>query len=253
MYLEMVLPVVGAVLLAPAIASHARHGISQRWRLAAMVVVVVGLAAAIYTLSRGAWLSLGLAATVLVWWGMRRRVIARSYAVLGLMGMLVIAVLVNSLTGGAIMERLTGPDLGSAQSRIPLMRGALAVIADHPLLGSGLNNYATVIRSYDLSGEFTEFGLLPVVHNLYLLIAAELGLLGLGAFLWLLAALGSKGIRFLYRQPSPSLRTALVAGLLAGGLASLLHHLVDFGLLGEPQLTYTFWFLAGLLVALSNQ
>jgi hypothetical protein len=43
-----------------------------------------------------------------------------------------------------------------------------------------------------------------------------------------------------------------VAGLLAGGLASMLHQLVDFGLLGDAQLMVTFWFLAGLLVGVSS-
>ena len=91
-----------------------------------------------------------------------------------------------------------------------------------------------------------------MVHNLFLLIAAEVGLLGLGAFLWLVIALGRMGVRYLTEQAIASLSTAVVAGLLAGGLASMLHQLVDFGLLGDAQLTYTFWFLAGLLTALSG-
>lgn len=255
MYLELVLPVIAATLLAPRAGAQSQGapGLSWRWRLAAAAVLVLGLMTVVYTLSRGAWLGLCAAAAVLGLWGVRRRAIPRVSMAVGWLGLVIIVLLANALTGNVIVERLTGPDLGSAQSRIPLMAGALAVVADHPLLGSGLNNYQHTIRAYDTSGAFTEFGLLPVVHNLFLLIAAETGLLGLAAFLWLLAALGRMGIRFLRRPAALSLATVVVAGLLAGGLASLLHHLVDFGLLGDAQLTYTFWFLAGLLVALSNR
>jgi putative inorganic carbon (hco3(-)) transporter len=252
MYLELVLPVIGAVLLAPGATAHGQPGISWRWRLAAVLALTVGLATVVFTLSRGTWLSLCVAAAVLVWWGVRNRTLPRLSTAVGLAGLLIILVLLNALTGSVIVERLTGPDLGSAQSRVPLMRGAVTIIADHPLLGSGLNNYENAIQIYDSSGEFTGFGLLPVVHNLFLLIAAEVGLLGLGAFLWLVAVLGRTGVRYLREQSIASLAAAVVAGLLAGGLASMLHQMVDFGLLGDPQLTYTFWFLAGLLTALSG-
>ena len=111
MFLELVLPVVGAMLLAPSTRTHGQSGISWRWRLAAALALVVGLATVVLTLSRGTWLSLGVAAAILVWWGVRSQTLPRLATAVGLAGLLAILVLLNALTGNVIVERLTGPDL----------------------------------------------------------------------------------------------------------------------------------------------
>jgi len=61
---------------------------------------------------------------------------------------------------------------------------ALEIVKDHPLLGVGLNNFTVAMDSYGKVSGWVRF--LQPVHNVYLLIAAETGLLGLAAFLLLL-------------------------------------------------------------------
>ena len=61
---------------------------------------------------------------------------------------------------------------------------ALEMFKDHPLFGVGLNNFTVVMGEYGKVSGWIRF--LQPVHNVYLLIAAETGLLGLAAFLLLL-------------------------------------------------------------------
>jgi hypothetical protein len=241
LYLGMTLPIVGSLLLAP---------VSRWMKLAASLVILAGLATVVFTLSRATWLGLLISAGLLSLFGVRTRSFRLWQVLLGLSVLIIVVLVFNGLTGDVIIQRLTVDDHGSAESRAPLMRGALAVIADHPVLGSGWNNYRETIRIYDISGEYTARGTLPVVHNLFLLVAAETGLLGLGAFLWLLAALAIRGIRFVASNIT-GLAAAMTVGILAGGLHMIVHNMVHVGLTGDPQSYLTFWFLAGLLVALT--
>jgi hypothetical protein len=61
---------------------------------------------------------------------------------------------------------------------------ALKMFQDHPLLGVGLNNFTVRMSEYGKVSGWASF--LQPVHNVYLLIAAETGLLGLIAFFGLL-------------------------------------------------------------------
>ena len=61
---------------------------------------------------------------------------------------------------------------------------ALQMLKDHPLLGVGLNNFTVRMSEYGEVSGWARF--LQPVHNVYLLIAAETGILGLILFLCLL-------------------------------------------------------------------
>lgn len=72
--------------------------------------------------------------------------------------------------------------------RLTLWRGTLRLIADHPVLGVGPGGWIRAYPPYDGGGTVTAGGYNRRPHNDYLWIAAESGLLGLGAYLWFLAA-----------------------------------------------------------------
>ena len=55
---------------------------------------------------------------------------------------------------------------------------------DNPLTGVGLNNFTISMEKYGYVTAATRF--LQPVHNIYLLILSETGLLGLAAFIYLL-------------------------------------------------------------------
>jgi putative inorganic carbon (hco3(-)) transporter len=243
MYLGMTLPIVAAVLLGPA-----RH----ITKLLAGVVTVFGLVATVLTLSRGGWMGMLAAVVVLVVLSGRKSSTTRGRRlILSVLIALLVTLFIGLLTNGAVIRRLTENDRGAAEARVPLMNGALAIIADHPVTGTGLNNYLFGLRPYDPTRGLARYGGLGVVHNSFLLIAAETGLFGLAAFVWLLLALGWRGLASL-RVETVSFAAVLTVGLLACEADMIVQSMVDYAIFGDPQLFSLFWFLAGLLVAIAG-
>lgn len=81
----------------------------------------------------------------------------------------------------------------SAETRELIAQTALNMIYARPVAGIGLNNFTEVMRSFDTSGITLTF---PYpVHNIYLLIAAETGLVGLISFLLLNAYFAILAVR----------------------------------------------------------
>ncbi|WP_241255729.1 O-antigen ligase family protein [Candidatus Protofrankia californiensis] len=155
-----------------------------RWVLAAAVGVdAVGLAS---TLSRGAFvaaLASALAALVLL----RRQ--RRQVAGLILLGAVVAAAWLAA--SPAAWQRMTANDRGDG--RVDLWTVAWSIIRDHPILGVGLNNYTVVESDY-----VRRVGPIPwvdiivsrahEVHNSYLQLFAENGIVGSALFLTFLVA-----------------------------------------------------------------
>lgn len=74
--------------------------------------------------------------------------------------------------------------------RLAHWQAAQGMLSDHPLLGVGVGNYVPVYPAYALPGWKDPLG---HAHNYYLNMAAEAGLLGLGAYALFLAACFQQG------------------------------------------------------------
>lgn len=189
--------------------------VNRRLRALAMVGIVVGLPALVLTGSRGGWISF-LVAFAIVGVVATRRGLVPLRTVAG--AALVIAVVVLPV-GGIVAARISDEDGGAAGSRIPLARLAVDMIEDHPLLGVGLNNAGVSIPFYAGSDFTREW--LYTVHNKYLLVASESGLLALAAFLWFLVGILAAATRCL-RSTEP-----LLAALGIGMLGALVGYTVN--------------------------
>jgi len=73
----------------------------------------------------------------------------------------------------------------SFSRRSELAKISLKMFLDKPLSGVGLNNFTAVMENYGYISSTVRF--LQPVHNIYLLILSETGLLGMFGFLYLLA------------------------------------------------------------------
>jgi putative inorganic carbon (HCO3(-)) transporter len=123
--------------------------------------------------------------------------------------------------------------------RLDIWSRALAMLADMPLTGIGLDSYLA------LQSQFYPGHLLgPEIHahNLALQLGLDLGIAGLLAFAWLLAAFAAITLKALRRSPQPEER-ALVAGTAAGVAAMLGSGLIDSIWTLKPALL--FWLLLG--------
>ena len=120
-------------------------------------------------------------------------------------------------------------------------QSAIDLIKESPLLGVGLGNFVPVLASmYDRLQPWV----LQPVHNIYLLIASEAGLLGLLAFL-----------AFLFltiKSAWPHRRDLFASNLLFIVYCLLLIGLFDHFLLDIQQGQILFWLMLGLLSAHSS-
>jgi len=147
----------------------------QGWRrIIKWAAQILGSIAIILSFSRATWLIGLLAGLALVVRGWRKK----KDMVIGL-------IIFLALIGG-LFYRLALPLSGQEAiiQRFSLAQIAIKMIKANPLAGVGLNNFIPQLPNY-----WQQFGMtywLQPVHNIFLLITAETGLVGLLIFLWLL-------------------------------------------------------------------
>jgi O-antigen ligase/tetratricopeptide (TPR) repeat protein len=247
---QYVVPICAGALVALTDSELARR--TRRVLLLALLPLLGFLAV---TGSRGAYLAVGVALTAsgLVRAlsrpdrGRRRTALTRLAARGGMLagGLVVLAVL-TSLTGlaeetvGHAVDRvmmLFDPQKSDFNySRLDVWRGALAMVADHVFLGVGIGNFDSLLPTY-MPADHTA----PHAHNQFVHVAAEMGVTGLLAFLFLArharhAAM--KGAAFLLND---SERRVPFHAALAGLVAALAYFLWE-----TPML----WVEAGSLVVI---
>jgi O-antigen ligase len=219
----------------------------RRFRVVWGVSCAILVGALFGTLSRGALV--GLAAVVL--WAVATR---RTRVTGVLAGAVVVAgVLLLSFTlwEPLIDERLAAKSRVAQQnveSRKAYWSAALRMAADNPILGVGPGRYGIVSRGYILNDP-TNIDR-PVVHNSYLEVLAEGGVLTLAAFLafifasWRLTARARR--QFQVRDDRDGLRIA------AAVQASLVVAIVSANFL-SVQITVPLWLLGAIAAVLAYQ
>ncbi len=219
---------------------------------------IVMLSAMLMSGSRGAILS--LAGAVLLYAGLlaargrlRRLELAAAPAALAGALLLVLWAGVDLLgqTGHRLQGLLDFESEPSLSSRLIAWRATARIVADYPLLGSGLGTFPEAWIHYYPHGTG---GIWKEAHNDYLQIAAETGLAGLGCVLWGLAVFlgryvirgGGEGGAGREGAEAPFARAYVHHGLAVGVLSLLLHSSVDFSLqVGAVALLFVV--LSGLL------
>ncbi len=188
---------------------------------ASCVVLALGLGESI---TRGAWLgaALGVACFfVLVGW----RYAWRGFALLLLIG-IIGTVLLGPERSNLVHRFLTTFDLAANEDRVFLLKSGVAVFRSHVVLGTGLNTFSRVYPSYQLPGDVDRPGPVPFAHNLFLNLAAEGGVLGLGAFLAIIVWAIAEGWHWYTGSASPH-EALMSATVLAAFAGMLVHQLFD--------------------------
>jgi O-antigen ligase len=154
-----------------------------------------------------------------------------------------------------LLLRLTAPDDRSTESRLILTDQALTIIQAHPWIGVGYGGYNRAAYEYiapafaNVSREYQEALLQLVVHNHYLLVAAELGLPAMAFFTYLLACLVMQPRPWAsWRDPTAF---ALAVGL-SGGLVAQVLFLASDNFYADIRL-FMIWLTAGTLQSLCLQ
>jgi O-antigen ligase len=134
-------------------------------------------------------------------------------------------------------------ETNSLITRLTIWTEALALFRSSPLLGRGLGSFNTL-------SEFVQRNMAATpgtsVHNTYIQLLAETGILGLGSYLWVQAILGIRIIRSVRSVRARCLQPA-VLGALSMFVANLLMGLTD-NILTSPVVQWYVWAVAGLAV-----
>jgi hypothetical protein len=213
-------------------------------RAAAWGAFGVGLAGLALSLARGAWLSALLGAVVFVVLGLRVGLLGLSALRRLVVPVAVLGLLTGLAFGPLIWERVTQSQSGNFRVRLDLNDIAMAMLADNPVGGVGLNNFLPAMHRYDPKDVMRYFP--GPAHNLYLLEAAEGGWPALLLLLATGSGLALWSLRRLSRIDDPAMRWLAVA-ILSGFAAFAVSQLADFSYRLEPLRT-VLWAWAGLLV-----
>ena len=129
-------------------------------------------------------------------------------------------------------------------NRFILFHGAWGMIKENPFLGKGLGTFMDYCRLYT-----NNFGTY-YAHNCFLQMWAESGIFSLLSFLLFVGYVFYKSMKVSLGMPK-SLNFFLLTGLTAGLLGFLVHSFFEVHLYSF-QLSFLFWVLLGLAVALTS-
>lgn len=206
----------------------------RRVRYAQGITVVLSLAALLFNATRAAWIASGSVFILYVAYMAYMMKIQAPIARRGMVLTLLLLALCAStfFASPALQQRLasvTDLQYQSNSERIIIWHSALSMIADHPLLGVGPDNFGKEYRESYMRPEAKERHQRDA-HSTYLSITAELGFVGLFAFLYLLFS----QLRFFYQR----LRTSSEPEWSLGALFCLLAFCV-YGFMNS--MINTFW------------
>lgn len=212
----------------------------KRWGLFGFLLLVI--LCEVFTFSRGFWVAMTVEVLAFVLLFYRK----------GILYLLGVALGGAALAGPAVWQRLETlrhlTEDSSAAMRLAYLEIARDIVADHPL-GIGWYNYRCVFPEYDFYFKNPDV-VMYHSHNLFLNIAAELGVPGLLLFLcawaclFYMAAKLVKRARFLWVKAFSAGYLLMCLGIITGGIGDHVLFNVRMGVL--------FWLLNTLLVVIWN-
>ena len=216
---------------------------SRRWLWAICFLALC--AAVLATLSRGALV--GLAALAV--WGVVTRRIPLGGVLAGAAALIAVIAVAFAISAPQLNDRLAGKGRvadANVASRQALWEGALRMAGDRPLLGVGPGRFGAEAPVYVRNSPLDIKD--PVVHNSYLHVLAETGVLGLAAFVAFLFSTW----RLLVRARGRAIADEDAEGrrLITAMQAAMVVALVSAAFL-SVQLTTPFWLFGALATVVS--
>jgi O-antigen ligase len=186
------------------------------WRLLALVGIAGSLGAIVLTFSRTAWMAVALGMMLIFALALHKRMISRTGWLTGALMSMVMAVALGAMAE-PIYNRLTRGDDGATASRLRMIDLAIDLFSENPILGVGPGEFSEATLKY-YPPQFKEnewvaagekaivptVGRLEVtrlvqpgretltsplpVHNKYMLMLSELGVIGLVLYLGIFVA-----------------------------------------------------------------
>jgi putative inorganic carbon (HCO3(-)) transporter len=244
--------------LLPAIAlSVAAIFIWRGWiqKTLAVIMVMMNSACLYFTDSRGAWLAMAVLIGVLLllfyyWW---REFLPRFWRIWllplvfgSLAGILLVAFISLEPLRLRLMSIFAGREDSSNNFRINVWEACFKIIKDYPLIGIGPGNNAfNQIYPRYMNSRYPALS----AYSVYLEHIVEMGYIGFGCFLWLLAVTFNHGMRQVMklRQSRNVYGIYLIAAIAA--TASLAFHGFVDTVWYRPQINTVWWLMLAIIAS----
>ncbi len=225
------------VLTIPAALAEALAAGRRWWKRSLALVILLSMTAAlVFTYTRAAWFA--LAAGLVLFAILYNRRLLAALAAAGL----ALPVVMPSVLSRLLYLFSPAYMASSARAgRLERWSHAFQQLSLHPLVGDGLGWYGGAVAANEVPGSF-------YVDSFYVKTAAETGIIGLLALLWLLVSVVRCGLTNTLRLTDPYLK--LVSGALLAGLFGVLVHNSVENIFEVPMMATYFWFLAGVMAGL---
>ncbi len=217
-----------------ALAAVVAYGRRRAELLGAAAVFVLLLAALAVTFSQSSTIALiaGMLILIAARWGLAQGLAA------GLAALALLAASVALIAGGTLSDE-------DSSGRKGLIEGGIEIAKDAPVLGAGSGAFSAEFRDRFGAAE----GFATVSHTTPITILAEQGVVGLIAYLALLAVtIGGLVLALAPRLIAPARGSPLAAGLTAAYAVLLVHSLGYAAFLTDPATWAVLAFAAGTLV-----
>ncbi len=200
------------VLCSLSFAVFVGRGVTRRFRVALGVATAVILAALLVSFTRSSWIGT-LVSVVVILAFLRRRLIVLFVAALVALFLLLPPVYRERV------QTMWSPTFGTNVQRLEMLSASWRMFKDHPLLGVGTMDLGELYRQYKPPTAVFIHG---HMHNNFVQIAVQMGLVGLAAFIFLLV--------FFYRLLARNLKLGLPPperALVVGSIGALTGFLVN--------------------------
>ena len=205
-----------------------------------LVILAILLVALLKTGSRGGALALVVGTALVIWLRFGRR------GLIGLVFLVAVAALApNPIRDRVVTEHVHNP---AAYARWQMWQSAINEIIEHPLgIGIGLYQYTYPRYAFPTEEEIVRYGKIAYTpHNEYLQMGIELGVVGLGIFLWGLVLVARDAL-WLLRQRLTRRQRALAVGMCGAIVVILTQAAVDSNL-HEPALAILLTLCVGVVI-----
>lgn len=214
-------------------------------RLLYWAALGMGTLIVLATFSRGALAVMAVCYMLVVTLSMYDRISLPKLKVLAIMGLAVLPVIIKVTP--SIIERFESAPVNAELSRHQANDAAIAM-ANSGWLGIGINNYSHAVNNTDFSRYVPLEIDRGIVHNVYLLHAAEMGWIGLAVFLLLIGRFIWIALGITIKREN-NIVSHIAIGILASMLALWLQSSLEWAF-RQTYIVVEYFMLAGFLAAL---
>ncbi len=231
--------------------SRRARSMEMIYKILVSIGIILVLFLLVMTQSRGAILGSMIGIYIFLVWRNKRFLILIPLAILAF----IIAMLVFADGDPArfliLFDTYSNPRGDTLQTRIEYWKNTIYLIQDFPITGAGIGTYGKVFHDiYSFATPLATVRPLFYAHNMYLAVAADMGLPALVLYLALFSSFFCM-VSFAIRK-SRSIVKTLLRGLVCGVAAHMVYGLMDNYMLGE-KLGVSVWIFFGICTAVYLQ